>query len=180
MHNDYFERWLAVKRAIESTDDLKPNIRELMHGFHKASCFPGDSGFDRGSEHSFARAGVVTLDPKEVHLALGLYVRHQPFFLDAFPLQRVLAYHEMFESDVDVPYFIGPVMTVYEELEMWGFLTEDVSEGGINKVEGPESLETFATVTSPNREMRRIFIDPAHHVWNNDLSDRYKESVLVL
>jgi hypothetical protein len=180
MKNNYFERWLAVKRAIECDSSLKSGIRELLHGFPGKFCFPEEFRLGKGTEHQFARAGVVTLDQREVHLALGIYVRHDPFFFRMFPLQRVIAYHEKFCGGGDPPYFIGPVMTTYEGENMWAFLTEDISEGGRNEIKDPEFPEEYATVTSPTRDIRKVFMDPTNLVHNDEMQEQYLEAKLIL
>ena len=67
---EYQERWLEVKEQILHDTEIKGNISTMMAFLQAYSILPKDTLIGRGTNHQIGRAGIITLEDKEIHLAL--------------------------------------------------------------------------------------------------------------
>jgi hypothetical protein len=167
MENEYFNRWLEIKKLVEADANIMQNIELSFKNAYQDFWSNQIPLLGAGTAHVHFGVGKVFSPSfkEDIHLMMRLNESFPPmdedFYSKEYLSMQLQAFESAFFEKIPTRYFVGVVnsnLLGYDD-RILGIITEDVGKGGIYRVETMPS-EEMGELTSLDGTITRIYLDP--------------------
>ena len=170
LEQQYFERWVPIREAIQKDSDLLARLRSTFETLYQSDRLNSEHlnsevlFLNNGTTHVLFHIGSIILpNQQDLHLALRLRSTQSMAFEDRDLAIELSQFGDAFALGLNPPYFVGAVKSHTDSgwgYKAWGMLTEDLTERRtLTLKEQPRS--EFAYKPQADGSFKRYFIDPS-------------------